>query len=255
MVTHACWPNAAAPPCRVSRAAGVALALLGSAVPTTGRATSSALTSDPAANGPTAPEPPPADAPSNVQRASAVAADAPAPATTPALRPRPRGSPVIGEAIAGVVGSVGVAPAPAIGAAIGGGVRWRDASLALEGRFDAAASAPVEGGGGVSSSLALVSLAPCGYVGPLLGCALVQGGQIRASAEAPSLAQKSAPWWAAGGRVGTQVPLGSDRTVVRLRSDLLVNLVPQSFELAGTQPWKVPRVAGSLGLDIILQFR
>lgn len=252
------WRNLATPAYRTSRVAGVAILLLGIAVPSTGRATLT-LQNSPA---PTSPNPPAPDSPSSVdappeaQHASPDAAATPssaatpAPAARPAIRPQ---SPAV-EFAGGVVGSVGVAPAPAVGAALGAALRWPDVSLGLEGRFDAAASAATQVGGGVWTSLVLLALAPCAYSGALLGCALVQGGQMRTSSEAAGALEKSMPWWAAGARVGGQVPLGGDRTVLRLRSDLLVNLVPQIVQFAGTQAWKAPRVTESLGLDLVVHF-
>jgi hypothetical protein len=250
--------------CRSYRVAGTAI-LLGTAIPSMGRATPAPQNAPvPTSPNPPPPESPPSvDAPLGVERASPDAASTPssaasvsptatrAPAARPARRPRP---PAIVEFVGGVVGSVGVAPAPAVGATLGGALRWRDVSLGLEGRFDAAASAPTQVGGGVWTSLVLLALAPCGYSGPLLGCALVQGGQMRTSSEAPGAIEKSVPWWAAGARVGAQVPLGGDQTTLRLRSDLLVNLAPQLVQFAGTQAWKAPPVTGSLGLDLVVHF-
>lgn len=217
------------------------------------------LAREPRPQNPPAPEPPPTvDALPVVERSSLGAAatpsPAPTPAATPAMRLRSPGAPVMLEAAAGVVGSVGVAPAPGIGGALGAALRWRDVSLGLEGRFDAPASVRIQGGGSASTSLVLLALAPCGYAGPLLGCGLIQRGQMRASGEAPGAVEKSVPWWAAGGRFGLQVPVGGDRTVLRLSSDLLVNLVPQIVQLAGTQAWKAPRMTESLGLDVVVHF-
>lgn len=258
--------NMATPACRASRVAGTAILLLATAVPSTGRATPSPQNAPvPTSPNPPAPESPPSvDAPPGVEGASpdvgatpsSAAAVAPtatrAPAVGPATRPR---SLVITEFFGGAVGSVGVAPAPAVGAALGAALRWSDVSLGLEVRLDAAASAPAQVDDGVWTSLVLLALAPCAYSGPLLGCALVQGGQMRTSSEAPGALEKSLPWWAAGARVGAQLPLGGDRTVLRLRSDLLVNLVPQNIQFGGIQAWKAPQLTESLGLDLVVRFR
>lgn len=168
--------------------------------------------------------------------------------------PSTPGAPVHLDATAGVVVSAGVAPAPAVGAALGIMAQWREASVSLEGRFDAPSSAQARGGA-VSSSLALLTLAPCGHLGPAFGCALVQGGQLHAEGDALGGSEQSAAWWAVGGRIGVAIPLGGGRTSLRLRSDILANLEPQTLELNQSQAWKAPGVAGSLGLDIIFHFR
>jgi len=165
----------------------------------------------------------------------------------------PKGPALRLDATAGIVASVGVAPAPAVGAALGATARWRVASLGLEGRFDAASSAPIQGGGSASSSLVLVSLVACGHSGPVFGCGLVQAGQMRAG-EAPNVSEQSAPWWAVGGRIGIVLPVGGDRTGFRLRSDLLGNLAPQTLTLNGLQAWKAPRFSESLGADVVIHF-
>jgi hypothetical protein len=176
-------------------------------------------------------------------------------AVIPAPQSASKGSRIALEATAGIVGSVGVAPAPTIGAALGASARWRDASLSLEGRFDAASSAPAPGGGRVSSSLVLLTLAPCAHGGPLFGCALLQGGQLHATGDALDGLEQSVAWWAAGARIGVAVPLGGGRTSLRLHSDVLANLEPQTVDFNRDQVWKAPRVAGSLGIDVALHFQ
>lgn len=174
--------------------------------------------------------------------------------SAPEPGPLPEGAPITFDGIAGVVGSAGVAPALAVGARLGAAVRWRDASVSLEGRVDAPASRPARGGGRASSWLAVVTLAPCAHAGPLFACALVQAGQMRASGEAPGGLDQWAPWWAIGGRLGLLAPL-SDRTALRLGSDLVGNLARQPLNLNGYTVWEAPPVAESLGADVVVHFR
>lgn len=193
--------------------------------------------------------------PRDAERSPSAASPPPADGVAPPPRSASTASGVRVSATAGIVGSVGVAPAPTVGAALGGGLRWRDASLSLEGRFDGASSAAAQGGGRVSSSLVLLTLAPCAHARSVFGCLLVQGGQLRATGDASDgTTEKSAAWWAAGARFGVAVPLGGGRTSLRVHTDVLVNLAPQTFEFNQLPAWTAPALAASLGVDVVLHF-
>ena len=155
------------------------------------------------------------------------------------------------------VTSVGVAPLPAIGIALGGGVRAGRLSLAIEGRIDAPASVPTarasDGSSGVVSSwLAVATLVPCWHVGPTVVCALAQGGSMRVGTDATVVARWN-PWWAVGGRFGVDVPLDGD-LALRVDSDLLADLQPPSLEVNGQPAWNAPRLAASLAADLVVLF-
>jgi hypothetical protein len=204
------------------------------------------LTPRPVAEKPAPPQPPPPPPPPP----DAGAEEEEAPEPTPA----PAGSPVMFDAIAGVVASAGVAPAPAVGARLGAEARWRDVSIGLEGRIDApAASEPVQGGGRVSSRLIVATLAPCAHAGPLFACALVQAGQIRASGDVTGGLDQWTSWWGAGGRLGVLARV-SHVAAFRLASDVVGDLVRPRLRLNGP-PWEAPAVAGSLGVDLVVHFQ
>jgi hypothetical protein len=138
------------------------------------------LTPRPVAEKPGPPQPPPPPPPPDAGPEEEEAPPEPTQA--------PAGSPVTFDAIAGVVASVGVAPAPALGARLGAEARWRDVSIGLDGRIDApAASGPVQGGGRVSSRLIVATLAPCAHAGPSSPAPSSQAGQIRASGGTSSM--------------------------------------------------------------------
>src|SRR5262249_1376998 len=87
------------------------------------------------------------------------------------VRPDPIQTPARGqlpvlEASAGVVGSAGVAPSPALGLGVGAALRWSRVSVSLEARLDAPAGTDAPGGGRVSSWLALGAFVPCFHFGP-----------------------------------------------------------------------------------------
>jgi hypothetical protein len=115
-------------------------------------------------------------------------------------------------------------------------------SLALEGRIDAPASTSASGGGDVTSWLVLGSLVPCLHLGPVFGSGV------------PHATSASAPWWAAGGRVGVLFAL-SDDVMLRVRTDVLANIDRATLQLNGGTAWPAPPVATSLGADIVLHFR
>jgi hypothetical protein len=158
------------------------------------------------------------------------------------------------EASLGAVASTGVAPGPAVGLSLGADVRWRMLSLGLEGRVDAPAAKSAHAGGDVSSWLAVGSLVPCVYVGPLFGCALAQAGSMQASGTGVLDARsRQVAWWAAGGRIGVLVAVAATLSL-RARTDLVADLRPPTLVLEGASGWAAPAVALSLGADALLRF-
>jgi hypothetical protein len=201
----------------------------------------------------------------------APAPSAPAPPAPPAPAASPRGPNekatlpaqvprrVILEGTVGVAASAGVAPSIAIGLGLGGALRWRYASLGLEGRIDAPAGEGVQSRGSVSSWLALLAILPCGHRGPVFACGVLQGGSMHASGAGLSVNQsESQGWWAAGGRIGVLVPFW-DNLRLRLHSDVVANLEPTTFAVSfapksSTSEWAAPRIATSLGADLLVHF-
>ena len=198
-------------------------------------------------------------------KAAAIATDEPPQPPPPAARgeaeegvaappPAPTGPAATFLGLAGGAGSAGLAAAPAVGGEVGAAVRWRNVSLELDGRIDVPASTRAQGGGQVSTWLAVVTFAPCGHAGLFFACALAQAGAMRATGEAPGGASEGVPWWGAGGRFGVTTPL-SDGIAFRLRTDLVVDLAPPGLALNGTRVWKAPPIAESLGADVVVRFR
>jgi hypothetical protein len=216
----------------------------------------------------TRPSPPPAQpTPPTSEPAPATAplAEIVAPAATPVdVAPsRPalvktadsRADSLTFEASAGAVASTGVAPGPAVGLALGAALRWSTFSLGLEGRIDAPASATAPGGGEVSSWLVLGAVTPCVYLGPVFGCAVVQAGSAQTSSSGVAdTRSQSLGWFATGGRLGVLFHMTAD-TLLRLRTDVVANLDPQTLRLNGGDAWPAPLVAASLGVDLVLHFR
>lgn len=202
--------------------------------------------------------PPPVPGPAAPEERRDTVPSMGAPATVDAPEPAhpavPPVAPLHVELAAGAVASGGVAPAPAVGLALSGGLRWPWFSLSLEGRIDAPASTNAQGGGEVTSWLVLAGLAPCLHLGPVFACALAQGGSMQSwSSGVPNTQSASAPWWAVGGRVGALVPMVG-ATLLRVRTDVLADLDPATLTLNGAAAWRAPALAVSLGADVVVRF-
>ncbi len=70
----------------------------------------------------------------------------------------------------------------------------------------------------------------------------------------PHANSASAPWSAAGGRVGVMFAL-SDDVMLRVRTDVLANFDRATLQLNGGTAWLAPPVVTSLGTDFVLHFR
>jgi hypothetical protein len=165
-------------------------------------------------------------------------------------KPDPRWEP---EVAAALVGSIGVAPAPAAGLSLGLGVRHGRWSAALEGRADFAASEAAPEGERVSSSLVVGTFAPCWITGLLHMCVLAQAGEFTASSSTSS--SHTNPWLAFGGRFAVTVPFDA-LTSIRLRSDVLWDVDPPQLFLGGV-PWAIwsaPSVAASFAIEGTVRF-
>jgi len=202
------------------------------------------------------PAPPPAPG-GQVHEDGIPSMGAPANADT-APPPRPVDAPVSPfrfELGGGAVASAGVAPAPAVGFSLSGGLRWPWFSLSLEGRVDAPASNSAPGGGEVTSWLVLGGVAPCLHLGPFFGCALAQAGSMQSFSSGTQNTQSgSAPWWTLGGRAGALVNL-TGSTLLRMHADVVANLDPAALTLNGFTAWLAPPAAASLGADVVVHFR
>jgi hypothetical protein len=203
-----------------------------------------------------APDPSPPQAPPSVPRLAgakgASSTGAPAPARPPPAATSP--SRIFFEASAGGVASVGVAPAPVAGAALGVAARSPRWSVGVEGRIDAPTAVAATGGGKVSAWTVLAAVVPCAHSGRVFACAVGQAGATQASSDGVALARSmSLAWLAAGLRLGVEVPI-ERLTLLRVHSDFVGNLEPARLELNDAVAWNAPRVAASLGADIVAHF-
>jgi hypothetical protein len=199
----------------------------------------------PPAGPPPAPPAPPA---------TVVVREPPPPATpAPAPRSAPPSAPLAFQVRLGGLGAIGSGPAAALGGTVQGSVRRGPFSVGLEGRGDLSSTASLRAGE-MQTSLLMGSLVPCAFRGVLEGCALLAAGVIRASGlDLVDARQVSAPFVAAGGRVGVEVPLGSVLTG-GIHLDVLAPITQLVLRVSGEPVWTSPPITGALGLTLGARF-
>jgi hypothetical protein len=198
---------------------------------------------------PPAPAPPP-------PRVIVVREAAPPPGPAPPP-PAPR-APTVFQVRLGGLGAVGSSPAAAFGGTLQVSVRRGSFSLGLEGRGDLAATTELDFNGArvgdMETSLLMGALVPCAFRGVLEGCALLSVGQIRASSTGLAMPQQvTAPFLAAGARVGLELPLGSILTA-GAHADVLAPVTETVLRVNGQPVWTSPAISGALGATIGARF-
>jgi hypothetical protein len=172
-----------------------------------------------------------------------------------ALPPPAAADPVAFEGTAAFAVAAGLAPSPAIGGALGVAARLTHASIGVEGRMDATASAPAQRGGRVSSELWIAGVLACAHARRVLLCGLGQIGRQGASSEGVPVPElKSALWLGAGGRVGVEVPV-QPVLGLRVQTDVVGNLQRHTFVLNGLPAWSPPAVSASLAIEGVVHFQ
>lgn len=171
----------------------------------------------------------------------------------PPPAPPPPRAPVRFAIGVGTMGSVGVAPAPSLGALLFGRLRYRDFSLALEGRADLPASA--EGNtGSVSSFLVAGSLVPCGHTGAFFACGRASVGALSARGlDISSPRSSQVPWAEIGGRIGYELPLG-DVIAFRIHLDGGLVLLRYALSVGRETVFEHPPFHGGLGIGLLARF-
>jgi hypothetical protein len=178
----------------------------------------------------------------------APAVEVPAPR---APRPLPRAAAVALQFTVSPLVSSGIAPDVAPGGAIGAGVRWPYASVAIEGRFDVPASASLTSGGTVRTQLSLVSAAPCLHLNAFVGCAVAGVGSFAGASEGVAHpVADSGMLVVTGLRIGAEWPI-SRVVAVRPYVDGLVALSRPSLWYNDKPIWKLPAWSGSLGVAVV----
>ena len=210
--------------------------------------------------------PPPSPAPDSppVQPPPAPPAPPASPAPPPELRSEPRAaalpagvrpaaSPRQRFAGATLLGSVGSAPAPALGLAAFAGVRSGRTSVAGEVRVDLPSAT---NDAGVSSFLLLGSFVPCLHVSVAFGCVVGSAGMLTATSNGLVETSTSRAFYVAGGaRIGADLPL-AERVSLRTSLDLDVPITRYPFALSsnGTPVYSPSPVSVTLALGASYRF-
>ena len=202
----------------------------------------------PTAPAPAGPRPAPAPPPAPVAvtpAVVAVSAGAPVDAASPAAL----------RAGIDVLGSVGSAPAPALGISAEVGLRWGRGSVALVARADLPATRDDGSGrGGVQSSLLLASVVPCVHHGIALVCAIAAAGALQGSGvDVPDPQHATTAYLAGGARLGAELPLAGP-LALRIRLEVLATPTRTALRIDGRDRWVTPTLSGNLGAGVVGTF-
>ncbi len=163
------------------------------------------------------------------------------PASSTPLRPR---------FALGAIGSVGSAPAPAVGVFVAGQARWPVISLGLEGRGDFSAEKKTNDGR-VSSSLLLATAFVCRHFGAFRACATASAGALEGSGAGVDEPRKDTTLFGAvGARAGVELRV-SGWFAMEAFLDVRGTLTRTVLSIDGRDAWTTPPVSGALGLGAI----
>ena len=156
---------------------------------------------------------------------------------------------------AGIVASFDAAPSPSVGTTISAGAAWRFLSLDLEGRADVPATGDGEvPAAKVRSWLLVASAVPCVHAGGPFACLVLGGGAYGATSVGVAAPRDDqAPWWAAGLRAGSDLPLGRAFSL-RAYAQLLAVLTRNSLTIDHAVVYRSPPWTGGLGTAIAWRF-
>lgn len=152
---------------------------------------------------------------------------------------------------AGVVGALGAAPSPSIGATGELRVRARSFSVGAGFRLDAPASGTANGasGGRIASSLLVGSLVPCAHFGRFAVCASAHIGALSGNASEVARTERHSTFFsAAGGRVAMAVPFGN-LFALGVYVEALGTLTPTTLRIDRREAWSIPPASAAVGLQ------
>jgi hypothetical protein len=127
-------------------------------------------------------------------------------------------------------------------------------SLGVDVRGDATSTKEGASGGQARVVLLAATVAPCAHAGPLFACALGTVDWLHASGAGVQAPQSNHAWVpAVGPRAGFDVPLGRS-FALRVRGDLLVNLVLPTVTLNGPPVWTLAQFSGIVAVGLAYRF-
>jgi hypothetical protein len=158
------------------------------------------------------------------------------------------------ETVAGVHGSLGLAPAASGGITLGVGITTRAVSLRIEGTAELPSSAPLASGGSVTTSFLVASLVPCLHFGLPFACVTGSVGSFRGGAiDIAAPHAQSALFAMVGARGGVRIPLYAMVSLAP-HADLALPLVHHAVAVDGRTVFSTPAIGGALGLDVQAAF-
>ena len=199
---------------------------------------------------------PPAERSVDTSLAERGTADEPRPAeATSEKEPAAEsGEPLVVSAGLGPIGSVGSAPSFAMGGVLFVDARRGHVLAGVEGRADLRASASAGPLGRVESSLLAGSLFAGLREGPFFaGPAFLIGRIAATSTDVAVSRDTNALFLAAGLRFGVGIAL-SERIEVRVRAEVLANLLRHELEISGRSAYEYPAVMADLSAGIAVRF-
>jgi hypothetical protein len=179
----------------------------------------------------------------------------PVPAPEPAPAPKPKPALVVPAVWVAPVLSFGSAPAPAFGFHADFELRYGLAFVDLEVQADVPAAGGASPEGQVRTFLVLGSIAPCvSWPKPFFGCALLSaGGFQETGVDLASPVSQSAPFLAAGGRIGVQIPFLT-RYFLVAHGDALGVLTRHTVLIDGMPAYPQPVLIGRIGAGAGVRF-
>ena len=146
--------------------------------------------------------------------------------------------------------AAGVLAAAALGGSVFMEFRGPITSLAVEARVLYALGGPTVKGASIHTEIATAALTGCWSGGPLFGCAVLDVGELRASAPDRLDVDVRAPWLVSlGTRVGIQWPLVR-RFALRAFAEPRVTLSHPSILVDEVRVWGAPALSLVLGVGI-----
>jgi hypothetical protein len=192
----------------------------------------------------------PARATATPGRAGPPAATAPADAAAANREPPPSHVVLRGAFESGV----GLLPGWALGGALGVGLRFRTASLALEGRGAFSLGRDLTAPGSLTGSLLVARIVGCAHIEVMGLCAVGYAGQQRLGTT--DIAQpntSSGAYLALGPRFELELPL-TRRLALMVGLEGLVNATRNRALLTGREVWKAPLLGATLSMGVAAHF-
>lgn len=205
---------------------------------------------------PPEPEPEPELAPEPEPEPSRVPEPSPSePPPSFVVRPRIEDGPHFQPEVSATArGSVGLAPSPSLGLALGVALRRRPWSIGVEGRYDPSSVGQVDANVRLSIALLGASLLPCASWRALFGCATFTIGRLSAASSGiRNPASDEALFVSMGARVGAEVE-ATAALAFRAALDVAAAPIAHGAQVGLREVYETRVLHGSLGTSAVVRF-